>query len=123
MFFVRYAEGAYFDAAVWGRRVAEVYCNVILDVFGKDLSDGFHGLYELIWELPDWVWPYSGYEHLEAYGEGEHGRRLGMQLSSVPVWKDIDLTSSGSMATVELTRVGRIFRAESCHRVRRWWYA
>ena len=90
MFFVRYAECAYFDAAVWGRRVAEVYCNVILDVFGKDLGDGFHGLYELIWELPDWVWPYTVYEHLDAYGEGGHGRRLGMQLSSVPVWKDLD---------------------------------
>ena len=90
MFFIRYAEGAYYDAAVWGRRVAEVYCIAILDVFGKDLGDQFHGLYILIWELPDWVWPYSGYEHLEAYGEGEHGRRLGMQLSSVPIWKDLD---------------------------------
>ena len=90
MFFIRYAEGAYYDAAVWGRRVAEVYCLVILGLFGKDLGDGFHGLYELTWELPDWVWPYSVYEHVEAYGEGEHGRRLGMQLSSVPVWKDLD---------------------------------
>ena len=90
MFFIRYAEGAYYDAAVRGRRAAEVYCKEILDVFGKDLDDQFHGLYDLVWELPDWVWPYSGYEHLEAYGEGEHGRRLGMQLSSVPVWKDLD---------------------------------
>ena len=40
-FFVWYAEGAYYDAAVWGRRVAEVYCIVILDVFGKDLGGGF----------------------------------------------------------------------------------
>ena len=89
MFFIRYAEGAYYDAAVWGRRVAEVYCIAILDVFGKDLGDGFHGLYELTRELPDWVWPYSGYEHLDAYGEGEHGRRLGMHLSSVKIWEDL----------------------------------
>ena len=47
MFFIRCAEGAYYDAAVWGRRVAEVCCMVILDVFGKDLGDGFHGLYGL----------------------------------------------------------------------------
>ena len=90
MFFIRYAEGAYYDAAVWGRRVAEVYCFAILDVFGNELGDQFHALYDLIRSLPDWVWPYSGYEHLDAFGEGEHGRGLGMQLSSVPIWKDLD---------------------------------
>ena len=90
MFFIRYAEGAYYDAAVWGRRVAEAYCFLILDVFGKGFGDEFHALYDLTRALPDWVWPYSAYEHMEAYGEGEYGRRLGMQLSSVPVWKDID---------------------------------
>ena len=110
MFFIRYAEGAYYDAAVWGRRVAEVYCKVILDVFGKDHE--FHGLYELIGELPDWVWLYSGYEHLEAYGEGEHGRRLGMQLSSVPVWEDLDFLrkygNSGAHASSEYLSGGKL---------------
>ena len=33
MFFIRYAEGAYYDAAVWGRRVAEVYCTTKRTVF------------------------------------------------------------------------------------------
>ena len=112
MFFIRYAEGAYYDAAVWGRRVAEVYCIVILDVLGKDLGDEFYGLYELTMELPDWVWPYSGYEHLDAYGEGEHGRRLGMQLSSVPVWKDLDFLrkygNSGAHASWEYLSGGKL---------------
>jgi len=112
MFFIRYAEGAYYDAAVWGRRVAEVYCIVILDVFGKDLGDEFHGLYELTRELPDWVWPYSGYDHLDAYGEGEHGRRLGMQLSSVPVWKDLDFLrkygNSGAHASWKYLSGGKL---------------
>ena len=48
MFFIRYAEGAYYDAAVWGRRVAEVYCITMLDVFGKELGDQLHGLHDLI---------------------------------------------------------------------------
>ena len=38
---IRYAEGAYYDAAVRGLRVAEVYYIIILDVFGKDLGGGF----------------------------------------------------------------------------------
>ena len=112
MFFVRYAEGAYYDAAVWGRRVAEVYCIVIVDLFGKDLGDKFLGLYELTLELPDWVWPYSVYEHVEAYGEGGHGRRLGMQLSSVPVWKDLDFLrkygNSGAHARWEYLSGGKL---------------
>ena len=35
----RYAEGAYYDAAVWGRRAAEVYCLVLLGLFQYDLQD------------------------------------------------------------------------------------
>ena len=112
MFFIRYAEGAYYDAAVWGRRVGEVYCKVILDVFGKDLGDEFHGLYELIREMPDWVWPYSGYEHLDAYGEGDHGRWLGMHLSSVRVWEDLDILrkygNSGAHASSEYLSGGKL---------------
>ena len=45
----------------------------------------------MTWELPEWVWPYSAYDHVEAYGEGEYARRLGMHLSSLPVWKDLDV--------------------------------
>ena len=111
-FFIRYAEGAYYDAAVWGRRVAEVYCIVILDVFGKDLGGGFHGLYDLTRALPDWVWRYSGYEHLDAYGEGELGRRLGMQLSSVPIWEDLDFLrkygNRGAHASWEYLEGGKL---------------
>ena len=112
MFFVRYAEGAYYDAAVWGQLVAEVYCIVIVDLFGKYLGDKFLGLYELTLELPDWVWPYSAYEHLHAYGEAEHGRRLGMQLSSLPVWKDLDFLrkygNSGAHARWEYLSGGKL---------------
>ena len=43
MFFVRYAEGAYYDAAVWARRMCEAYCPFLLKKFNVSLPDGFFG--------------------------------------------------------------------------------
>ena len=91
MFFKRYGEGAYYDAAVWARRVAEVYCTVLVDVLGQGDDTEYLGLYELIRQLPEWVWPYSAWTHVHAYGEGSRGQQFGMQLSSVPVWQDLEV--------------------------------
>ena len=92
MFCGRYAEGAYYDAAVWGRRAAEVYCLVLLGLFQYDLQNGFHGLAELAWYLPEWVWQYTAYHHVKAYGgyRSQVAEQLGMQLSQHNVYEDLD---------------------------------
>ena len=87
-FFVRYAEGSYYDAAVWGRRLAEVYCKFVLQVFAQG-GEG-NGLYELIPQLPEWAWQHTAYDHLYAYGEGGFGRRFGMQYAVSQVWEDLE---------------------------------
>ena len=92
MFFRRYAEQAYYDAAVWGRRLAEVYCLVLLQVFQQELDNSFHGLYELSNDLPEWVWAYSAYAHVSACASGEYkavAERLGMPLSREDVYGDL----------------------------------
>ena len=101
MFFTRYAEGAYYDAAVWARRIAEVYCEVLLRVFDQDLGR-LYGLYDMTWALPDCVWQYSAYQHVSAYG-GDHrdiAVRLGMHLSRHSLFEDLDyLRWYGNMGT------------------------
>ena len=64
VFFVLYAEQQYVDAAVWGRRIAEAYCNYIFLHFSPSYLEKWYGLAELAWELPDWVYDYSAYAHL-----------------------------------------------------------
>ena len=63
-FFVLYAAGHYLDAAVWGRRIAETYCNYIFLQFSPSYLEKWYGLAELAWELPDWVYAHSAYAHL-----------------------------------------------------------
>ena len=95
MFFVRYAEGSYYDASMWGRRLAETYCYGILQFFNAELGDGFHGLYKLTWMLPDWVWDYSAFAHVLAYGECWYSDFIavgfGMPLSSSSIFDDLTM--------------------------------
>ena len=95
MFFVRYAEGSYFDASVWGRRMAETYCYGMLHFFNVKLDDGFHGLYDLTWMLPDWVWKYGAYAHVLAYGQSTYlddiALGFGMPLSSWSIYYDLEM--------------------------------
>ena len=87
MFLVRYAEAAYFDAAVWARRTREAYCLYLLKKFDVSLGDGFWGLSDLIWMLPDWVWQYTAGDHMRAYSS-EHGRLAsGLGLGGQRVWR------------------------------------
>ena len=91
MFLKRYAEHAYPEAAVWGRKMAEAYCIAQLKYFQRYNHFGFHGLAELAWELPQWVWGYSAYEHVSAFGEEYmvSAVNLGMHLSSVSIYDDL----------------------------------
>ena len=91
MFLKRYAEEAYPEAAVWGRKLAETYCIAQLNYFQMDFQTRFYGLAELVWELPQWVWGYSAYEHVSEFGE-EYiacALNLGMHLSSASIYDDL----------------------------------
>ena len=90
MFFLRYAEGAYYDASVWARRLGEVYCYFTLSVFGQDGS--WLSLKELQWELPEWVWKHTAYRHAAAYGEDWAHKMIpiGIHLSSRSIYHDLE---------------------------------
>ena len=74
MFLRRYAEHSYEEAASWGRKLAEVYCIIVLAYFQRDVR--YMGLAEMQWELPDWVWQHSAWEHADALGEPYRGKAI-----------------------------------------------
>ena len=88
----KYGAHEYYDAAAWGRRLAETYCMALLEKFGVPLDDGSYGLYDLEWMLPAWVWLYGAYEHMAAHSAAyaQMASRLGMHVSDYRVWHDID---------------------------------
>ena len=62
--------GSYYDAARWGRILGEVYCHVLLGVFGDEGAAEWLSLGALAYALPEWVWQYAAYEHVAAYSAG-----------------------------------------------------
>ena len=63
--------GSYYDAARWGRILGEVYCYVLLGVFGAEGAAEWPALGALAYALPEWVWQYAAYEHVAAYSAGQ----------------------------------------------------
>ena len=63
--------GSYYDAARWGRILGEVYCYVLLGVFGAEGATEWPSLSALAYALPEWVWQHAAYEHVAAYSAGQ----------------------------------------------------
>ena len=97
-FFALYAEQQYVDAAVWGRRIAEAYCNYIFLYFSPALLEKFYGLSALAWELPHWVYDYSAYAHLS--GQLHEGAK---------VYHDLDVLRRYGNDGAHADRMFRIF--------------
>ena len=62
--------GSYYDAARWGRILGEVYCHVLLGLFGDEGAAEWPSLGVLAYALPEWVWQHAAYEHVAAYSAG-----------------------------------------------------
>ena len=90
MFFRRYAAASYYDAAVWGRRAAEVYCHCLLEAFGASPAR-YTGLGEMSWELPEWVWRPGAHAHVAAYGHVDGVLGMGLHLSASSVYDDLEV--------------------------------
>ena len=90
MFLERHAEYSYEEAALWARKMGEVYCIVLLRYFQREIRDW--GLSEMVWDLPDWVWAHSAWEHADAMGNSyrDVAIRLGIQLSSATIYNDLN---------------------------------
>ena len=92
MFFTRYGEASYYDAAVWARGLAEAYCCVLLRGFGAEMYDGFEDLSSMCWRLPDWAWQNTAYQHAVAHGSPANALavKVGMHLSSKCIDEDLN---------------------------------
>ena len=89
-FMTTYGRGDYEDAAVWSRRLAEVYCNYVFYHFDPTMLAQWYGLAELVWELPEWVWQYGAFAHARAVGMFDAGFLIGAPLSMSTVFDDLD---------------------------------
>ena len=67
-----------------------MYCIVILKHFKEDVR--YLGLSEMTWELPDWVWRYSAWQHADAFGDPYRrgATHLGIHMATSNVYEDLD---------------------------------
>jgi len=82
-----YGRGYYDEAGVWGRRIAEAFC---LFELGKEYEEVLLG--ELVWALPDSVWPLRAYDLTSGNAEvSVVAANLGLGLSSASIFDDLSL--------------------------------